>query len=375
MELFDVYPRFDIRLSHSRGVYLFDDKNQRYLDLYGGHGVISIGHGHPLYTERLRHQLNRIGYYSNSVIMPGQEELAEKIGMISGYPDYGLFLCNSGAEANENALKLASFHTGREKVLAFRGSFHGRTGAVLNVTDNPNISAPLNRDNYPVEFLELNNSEQLQGAISRGDVAAVIVEGIQGVGGLDMPTTDFLEEVQAACKVHGALLILDEIQSGFGRSGRFFAHQYANVKPDIISVAKGMGNGYPVAAVLINPAIKASYGLLGTTFGGNQLACAACSAVIDVIEKERLIDNARRIGEYVAEQFDGMQEVQIRGKGLMLGLELNFPVKDLRAELAYQERILTGSSSNPNLLRLLPPLTITKEEIMPFVNAIRQRLS
>lgn len=375
MQLFDVYPRYDITFTKAKGVYLYDEKGLPYLDLYGGHGVISIGHSHPEYVKRLTEQLNNIGYYSNSVQIPIQDELAEKLGQLSGYSDYKLFLCNSGAEANENALKVASFHTGKKKVIAFSKSFHGRTAASLNVTDNPNIQAPINQNNFPVEFIDLNNEEQLKATLANDDVCAVIVEGIQGVGGLDLPSAAYLEFLSRECNAHGAMLVLDEIQSGYGRSGKFFAHQYANVRPDIITTAKGMGNGFPLAGVLIQPKIQAKHGMLGTTFGGNQLACAAGNAVLDVLENEKLIENAEKIGAYISSELKNTPGItQVKGLGLMLGVELEYPVKELRLILLTDYRIITGASANPNLLRILPPLGITAEEVDPFISVLKKLL-
>jgi len=375
MKLFDVYPRFDIPLIKAKGVYVYDENDQEYLDLYGGHGVISIGHSHPDYVSKLTSQLNKIGFYSNSVDMPMQEELAQKLAQQSGYPEHHLFLCNSGAEANENAIKLTSFYTGKKKVVAFKNSFHGRTAAALNVTDNPKLSALVNRHNFPVEFIELNNRGQLEKALRNKDVCAVIVEGIQGVGGLDMPSVEYLEFLAQQCKTNGALLILDEIQSGYGRSGRFFAHQYANIEADIVTIAKGMGNGFPVAGLLIHPDIKATYGMLGTTFGGSYLACAAATAVLDTLKKEKLLQNVQQVSEKIVADLQEIPQIKhIKGKGLMLGVELNFPVKELRAKLLYNHHIFTGSSANPNLLRILPPLCITAEQIKPFANTLKKLL-
>lgn len=375
MDLFDVYPRFNVELVKAKGVYVYDDKGQAYLDLYGGHGVISIGHSHPHYVDRLQKQLNAIGFYSNSVGMSIQQDMAHKLGELSGYPDYHLFLCNSGAEANENALKLASFHTGRKRVIAFKGSFHGRTAAALNVTDNAKLSAPINAHNFPVEFIELNQPEQLKAAFEKGDVSAVIVEGIQGVGGLDLPTDEFLELIAESCKKHNALFIMDEIQSGFGRSGQFFAHQTASVQADIICIAKGMGNGFPVGGILINPSIKASSGLLGTTFGGNHLACAASLAVLETIEQEQLMEHVKTIHQYLVTALKEIPAIiRIKGKGLMLGVELAEPIQALRKQLLEEDHIFTGNASNPHVLRILPPLGITKEEVQPFIAALKKHL-
>ncbi|GMT45446.1 MAG: acetylornithine aminotransferase [bacterium] len=375
MKLFDVYPRFDITLTKAKGVYVYDENDQEYLDLYGGHGVISIGHSHPDYVSKLTGQLNKIGFYSNSVNMPMQEELAQKLAQQSGYPEHHLFLCNSGAEANENAIKLASFYTGKKKVVAFKNSFHGRTAAALNVTDNPKLSASVNRHNFPVEFIELNNRGQLGKALRNKDVCAVIVEGIQGVGGLDMPSVEYLEFLAQQCKADGALLILDEIQSGYGRSGKFFAHQYANIEADIVTLAKGMGNGFPVAGLLIHPNIKATYGMLGTTFGGSYLACTAAIAVLDILKNEKLLQNVQQVSEKIVADLQEIPQIKhIKGRGLMLGVELNFPVKELRAKLLYNHHIFTGSSANPNLLRILPPLCITTEQIKPFADTLKKLL-
>jgi acetylornithine aminotransferase len=374
--LFDVYPRFDVTIDKAKGVYLWDEKGNRYLDFYGGHGVISIGHRHPEYVAELKNQLDKIGFYSNSVGIPVQEELAKKLLTFSGYDDYKLFLCNSGTEANENALKLASFHTGKKKVIAFKGSFHGRTSAALNVTDNPNLSSVLNHKNFPVEYLDLNDEEQLYEATSHGDVAAVIVEGIQGVGGLDAPSESYLKLLSQLCKEKGIVLILDEVQSGFGRTGKFFAHQYAGIRADLVSMAKGMGNGFPIGGVLINPSIKAKPGMLGTTFGGNHLACTASLAVLDVMEKETVLEHVNEISSYLKEQLKELPKIKkLKGKGLMLGAEFGFPVKDIRAKLVYEHHIFTGSSSNPNLLRILPPLIIEKEHVDLFIDAMKQVLS
>jgi acetylornithine/N-succinyldiaminopimelate aminotransferase len=375
MNLFNVYPRFNITLTKGKGVYVYDDKN-KYLDLYGGHGVISIGHSHPTYVNKLKEQLDAIGFYSNSVEMPVQNELAVKLAKQSGYPDHSLFLCNSGAEANENAIKLASFHTNKKKVIAFKGSFHGRTAATLNITDNPNLSAFINSNNFPVEFIELNNEKALLNALKNKDVCAVIIEGIQGVGGLDIPTEAYLTCLASNCKKYDALLILDEIQSGMGRSGKFFAHQYANVTADIITMAKGMGNGFPIGGVLIHPTIKAKYGMLGTTFGGNHLACTAAIAVLDTIENEHLLSNVTEVSNFLISELEAITAIkQIKGKGLMLGVEFDFPIKKIRAQLLNQYHIFTGASANPNLLRILPPLGISKEQIKPFIKALKEILS
>mgnify|MGYP002622079147 CR=1 FL=1 len=375
MNLFNVYPRFDIPITAAKGVYVYDDKNQKYLDLYGGHGVISIGHNHPHYVKRLKQQMEKISFYSNSVVMPIQEELAGLLSKQCGYSDYSLFLCNSGAEANENALKLASFYTNKRKIVSFKNSFHGRTAAALNITDNLSLSAPINHNNFPVEFIELNNKVQLLNSLKNEDVAAVIIEGIQGVGGLDSPTNDFLKYVSSCCDQYGALLIVDEVQSGYCRSGKFFAHQHSGVKADIITVAKGMGNGFPVAGIIIHPKIEAKYGMLGTTFGGNYLACAASIAVLEIIENEALLDNVRLVSDYVKNELATIKSIsKIKGEGLMLGIELEATIKDLQKELLYNYKIFTGSANNPNVLRILPPLTITIKEIQMFIKALKMIL-
>lgn len=376
MSLFNVYPRFDITLAKGDGVYVYDSNNQQYLDLYGGHGVISIGHSHPHYVKQLTDQLEKIGFYSNSVNIPAQEILANKLLAQSGYPNHQLFLCNSGAEANENAIKLASFHTSKKKIIAFKGSFHGRTAAALNVTDNPKLSAPVNHDNFPVDFIELNNEEQLTNSLQANDVCAMIIEGIQGVGGLDAPSDDYLTFLAKSCKQSGVALILDEIQSGYGRTGKFFAHQHANIEADIITIAKGMGNGFPVAGLLIHPDIKPEYGMLGTTFGGNHLACAASIAVLDTIKAERLIDHVKHVSKWLHDELKSIPLIKaIKGKGLMLGVEFDFPIKELRTDLLNDYQILTGASANPNLLRILPPLSITIDEITPFSTALKEILA
>ena len=373
--LFNVYPRFDITPVNAKGVSVFDENGKKYLDLYGGHGVISIGHSHPEYVDQINRQLQQIGFYSNSVNMPIQDELAQKLAEQSGYPEHQLFLCNSGAEANENALKLASFHTGKKKVISFKGSFHGRTAAALNVTDNTKLSAPINKDNFEVEFIELNDEKALTEALKNKDVCAVIVEGIQGVGGLDAPGEDYLNFLAQSCKKQEAILILDEIQSGYGRTGHFFAHQYANVQADIITMAKGMGNGFPVGGVLINPKIEASYGLLGTTFGGNHLACAAGIAVLNTLKKESVSENVMQASNFLVSELKAISCIKnVKGKGLMLGLEFDFPIKELRLKLLHDHQIFTGASANPNLLRILPPLNIKIEEIKPFIQALKSLL-
>jgi acetylornithine aminotransferase len=369
MNLFNVYPLVDITPVKALGATLWDDKGQEYLDFYGGHAVISIGHSHPHYVQRLTEQLQNIGFYSNSVQIPIQRELAEKLGEVSGYPEYTLFLCNSGAEANENALKLASFHTGKTRVLAFKGAFHGRTSGAVAATDNPKIVAPFNAG-HAVSFLEYDLGAVEQ-ALQAGDVCAAIIEPIQGVGGIIMPSDDFLRGLATLCQQYGALLIADEVQCGYGRSGKFFAHQWAGIQPDVISVAKGMGNGFPIGGILIAPHLKASYGLLGTTFGGNHLACAAALAVLEVIEQEHLVEHARTLGDYLrTELLANAGAEEIRGRGLMVGIKYDFPIKEVRDKLLAEYRIFVGNASDPTVLRLLPPLNITKVEVDRFLQAL-----
>ncbi|MCF8257581.1 MAG: aminotransferase class III-fold pyridoxal phosphate-dependent enzyme [Flavobacteriales bacterium] len=371
MQLFDVYPLFDITPVRAEGAYVYDAEGTRYLDLYGGHAVISIGHSHPHYVQAIHDQIGRIGFYSNSVKVPQQMELATRLGRMSGYDDYQLFLCNSGAEANENAIKLASFHTGRKRVVAFRGSFHGRTAAALNMTDDPKLSAPVNMDNFPVTYVALNDPEALSAALSGDDVCAVIVEGIQGVGGLGSPSDDFLRLLESECKASGALLILDEIQSGHGRTGKFFAHQQAGIRPDIITIAKGMGNGFPVAGVIISPAVRPKHGMLGTTFGGSHLACAAAIAVLDVLESEQLMAHVAEVGARFKAALEAIpQVVAVKGRGLMLGAEFAFPAKEVRTRLLMEHHIFTGASSNPNQIRILPPLNISWQQLEHFIHAL-----
>ncbi len=369
MNLFNVYPLVDITPVRALGATLWDDQGQEYLDFYGGHAVISIGHSHPHYVQRLSEQLQNIGFYSNSVQIPIQRELAEKLGEVSGYPEYALFLCNSGAEANENALKLASFHTSKTRVLAFRGAFHGRTSGAVAATDNPKIVAPFNAG-HAVSFLDYDLAAVEQ-ALQAGDVCAAIIEPIQGVGGIIMPSDDFLRGLAALCQQYGALLIADEVQCGYGRSGKFFAHQWAGIQPDVISVAKGMGNGFPIGGILIAPHLKASYGLLGTTFGGNHLACAAALAVLEVIEQENLVEHARTLGDYLrAELLAHAGATEVRGRGLMIGVKYDFPIKEIRDKLLSEYRIFVGNASDPTVLRLLPPLNITREEADRFLGAL-----
>ncbi|MDH4058679.1 MAG: aspartate aminotransferase family protein [Cyclobacteriaceae bacterium] len=370
---FDVYPLFPIEPVKAKGSWLWDNKGQRYLDLYGGHAVISIGHGHPHYVEAITKQLGKIGFYSNSVQNQLQVRLAELLGKISGYPDYQLFLCNSGAEANENALKIASFETGRRKIIAFKKAFHGRTSGTVAATDNAKIVAPFNA-NHDIEFLPFNDEAAFSTAMS-GEVAAVIVEGIQGVGGIHVPSPSFLQLLSEKCRQYGAMLILDEIQSGYGRTGKFFAHQHAGVKPDLITTAKGMGNGFPVGAVLIHNDIKPWHGMLGTTFGGNHLACAASIAVLEVIEKEQLINHAADMGKYLSDQLQKFSIInEVRGKGLMLGFDLPESHKDLRRQLLTNHFIFTGEAK-PNTVRLLPSLALTKEEADVLLEALTMEVN
>ena len=374
MKLFDVYPLYNVNLVKAEGAYVWDDKNIKYLDLYGGHGVISIGHKHPDYIAGLKDQLDRISFYSNAIQNPLQVALADKLGKISGCEDYDLFLCNSGAEANENALKLASFKTGKKKVISFEKSFHGRTSAAVAATDNLNINAPINLQ-QEVTFLPLNQIDLVKEAIDQGDVCALIIEGIQGVGGLDEGSTDFFRELEKVCKEHGVIFIVDEIQSGYGRSGNFFAFQHHGVKPDIITTAKGMGNGFPIGGVLISNKIEAKYGMLGTTFGGNHLACAAAISVLDVIKKEKLIDNVNMISAYFLEKIKEIPQVKkVKGRGLMLGVTFDFEVAEIRKKLIYDKHIFTGGASDKKLLRILPPLNITTKDIDYFVEALKEIL-
>ena len=374
MELFDVYPLYNVTPVKAEGAYVWDENNRKYLDLYGGHGVISVGHTHPKYVNDITSQLNNLGFYSNSIQNPLQKELANKLGKLSNCENYNLFLCNSGAEANENALKLASFKTGKSRIISFNNSFHGRTSAAVAATDNKNINAPINLQ-QEVTFLPLNNIKLVIHEIGKGDVAAVIIEGIQGVGGLDEGTTEFFQEVEKFCKKHGVFLILDEIQSGYGRSGKFFAFQHHIIKPDIITTAKGMGNGFPIGGVLILDKHEAKYGMLGTTFGGNHLACAAAISVLDIIKEEELIENVNKTSAYLLEQIKTISQVKkVKGKGLMLGVEFDFEVGELRKKLIFEKQIFTGGSMNKNLLRILPPLTMNTDQVDVFINALKEVL-
>ena len=374
MKLFDVYPLYDVTPVKAKGIEVWDDKGEKYLDYYGGHAVISIGHTHPHYVKRIKDQLEQMAFYSNSVQNPLQEALAKKLGELSGCENYDLFMCNSGAEANENALKMASFHTGKSKVIAFSNSFHGRTSAAVAATDNPSINAPINRQ-QEVTFLTLNDFDAFEKAIETGTYCAVILEAIQGVGGLDEPTTEFFQFIADKCKEHHVVLIADEVQSGYGRSGKFFAFQHHGIEPDIISIAKGMGNGFPVGGILIHEKFKPSYGLLGTTFGGNHLACAASLAVLEVLEDEHLIENASTLGSYFKEKAAEIPEIKkVKGRGLMIGLEFDFEVAELRKKMIMEQHIFTGSAKNKKLLRFLPALNITKNDIDVFFEALKKAL-
>ena len=375
MKLFDVYPLFDVNIVRGQGCKVWDDKGQQYLDLYGGHAVISIGHSHPHYVEKVGEQLGKLGFYSNSVINRLQVELAERLGPICGYDDYQLFLINSGAEANENALKLASFTNGRTRVLSAEKAFHGRTSLAVEVTNNPKIIAPIN-DNGHVTYLPLNDLTAWEQELQKGDVCAVILECIQGVGGIKLATKEFAQGLQKLCKQYGTVLICDEIQCGYGRSGKFFAHQWLDIKPDIITVAKGIANGFPMGGVLISPDFQPVYGQLGTTFGGNHLACAAALAVLDVFEEEHLVENADTVGNYLMGKLKELNSDRIkdvRGRGLMIGIDLDCPHKEIRQPLIYQEHCFTGCAGT-NILRLLPPLCLTIEEADDFIERLKKVL-
>ena len=377
MNLFDVYPLFDINIVKGKGCNVWDDKGQEYLDLYGGHAVISIGHCHPHYVDMMTKQMNMLGFYSNSVVNKLQQQLAERLGKACGYDDYQLFLINSGAEANENALKLASFTNGRKRVLSAVKAFHGRTSLAVEVTNNPKIIAPIN-DGGHVTYLPLNDLEAWEKELAKGDVCACIIECIQGVGGIKLATKEFAQGLQAACKKYGTVLVCDEIQCGYGRSGKFFAHQWLDIRPDIITCAKGIGNGFPMGAVLISPDFKPEYGQLGTTFGGNHLACTAALAVLDVMEQEDLVNNVHEVGEYLLKKLIELQQrekhiTDVRGRGLMIGIELDMPHKDIRSRLLFDDPIFTGCAST-NILRLLPPLCFSKEMADIFVEKLAGEL-
>lgn len=374
MNLFDVYPLFDIEPVRGDGSYVFDAEGNAYLDLYGGHAVISIGHNHPHFNERVQDQLHRLPFYSNSVQNKLQVELAHKLGLISGLEDFELFLCNSGAEANENALKMASFRTGKSSVLSFKKAFHGRTSAAVNITDNRKIVAPINRG-FHACFKDWNDLDSVAKELSTRLHCAVIVEGIQGIAGIHEPSVDILRQLRAICTTYDTLLIVDEIQSGYGRSGDFFAYQRAGIEPDLVTVAKGMGNGFPIGGVLINPRFEASYGLLGSTFGGNHLACAAGLAVLEVIKEEKLLENAAKVGEVFKKELKGMPGLtEIRGRGLMLGLQFDRPIKALRQHLLYEEKVFTGSAADPNTMRLLPPLNLSEGDAVVFSGKLERAL-
>ncbi|MEO9474746.1 MAG: aminotransferase class III-fold pyridoxal phosphate-dependent enzyme [Cyclobacteriaceae bacterium] len=374
MNLFDVYPLFPIEITHGEGNYVYDKGGARYLDLYGGHAVISIGHTHHHYVTRVSEQLNKIGFYSNSIQNPLQRELASKIGKLSGKEDYSLFLCNSGAEANENALKLASFHNDKKKIVSFTSGFHGRTSLAVSITDNPNIVAPVNETENAI-ILPFNDERALTEAFAQHEIAAVIIEGIQGIGGINIPSDSFIKLIRELCDDYNAVYIADAIQCGYGRSGKFFSHDYYGVDADIYTLAKGMGNGFPIGGILTSPKFEAKHGMLGTTFGGNHLACAAAMAVAEVIDSEGLIENAFNMGEYMMSELQKMSGIkEIRGRGLMIGIELDYPVADLRKRLLFDHKIFTGSASNKNTIRLLPSLTVKKEQADVFLEALAMEL-
>lgn len=374
MKLFDVYPLFNIEIAKGKGCKVWDSAGIEYLDLYGGHAVISVGHSHPVYVKAITDQVNNLGFYSNSVINSLQQKLADKLGTACGYEDYSLFLVNSGAEANENALKLASFHNGKKRVLAFQHAFHGRTSAAVRVTDNPKIIAPVNED-LSVTYLPLNDAKAVEAELTKGDVSSVIIEGIQGVGGIQLPADSFMQELRTLCTKYEACLILDEIQSGYGRSGKFFAHQYAGIKPDLITVAKGIANGFPMGGLLISPLFKPVYGMLGTTFGGNHLACAAAIAVLDIINDEKLIDNAAQVGTYLMNEMGKLPGIkEIRGRGLMIGIEFEESIKEIRSKLLFEEKVFTGVAGTKTI-RLLPPLCLTMEEANDFLIRFKKVLN
>ena len=374
MNLFDVYPLFNIEIVKGEGCKVWDADGNEYLDLYGGHAVISVGHCHPHYVKMITEQASKLGFYSNSVLNSLQVELAQKLGEASGYPDYSLFLVNSGAEANENALKLASFHNGKTRVISFKKSFHGRTAAAVKVTDNPKIVAPIN-DNIPVTYLPLNQIDLVKEELQKGDVCAVIIEGIQGIGGIIMPDDSFMQGLRALCTEHKAVLILDEIQSGYGRSGKFFAHQYAGIKPDMITVAKGIGNGFPMSGLIISPEFKASYGLLGTTFGGSHLACAAGIAVLDILKSEDLLANVNEVAAYLMHELKQLPQIkEVRGRGLMIGIDFEEPVKEVRTKLLFEEKVFTGVAG-AHTIRLLPPLNLSMSQAVLFIERFKKVLN
>ena len=373
MKLYDVYPLFDINIVKGEGCRVWDDKGTEYLDLYGGHAVISIGHAHPKYVDYISKQVATLGFYSNSVINKLQSDVAELLGKVSGYEDYNLFFINSGAEANENALKLSSFKNGRTRVIAFNKAFHGRTSLAVEITDNPKIIAPINNNGHTT-YLQLGDIDGVRRELAKGDVTAVIIEGIQGVGGIRIPEATFLQELQKECNATNTTLILDEIQSGCGRSGKFFAHQWAGIRPDIITQAKGIGNGFPVGCVLISPKFEAVYGELGTTFGGNHLACAAAQAVLEVMQEENLLDNVNAVGNYLMSELKKLPQIkEVRGCGLMIGMEFEEPIKEIRRRLLFEEHVFTGVSGT-NVIRLLPPLTLTMEQAADFIERFKRVL-
>lgn len=373
MKLFDVYPLFNIEIVKGKGAHVWDSEGTEYLDLYGGHAVISVGHSHPDYVAAITDQVNKLGFYSNSVINSLQQKFADRLGKACGYDDYALFIVNTGAEANENAMKLASFHNNKRRVIAFQHSFHGRTSAAVRVTDNPKIVAPIN-DTMPVTFLPLNDINLVKAELEKGDVSSVIIEGILGVGGIQLPDDQFLRDLREVCTKYGAALILDEIQSGYGRSGKFFAHQYTDIRPDMITVAKGIANGFPMSAVLISPEFKPVYGMLGTTFGGNHLACAGAIAVLDIMEKEQMIANTAKVGNYLIEELKHLPGLkEIRGRGLMIGIEFNDSIKEVRSKLLFEEKVFTGVAGT-NTIRLLPPLCLTIDEAKEFIRRFKKVL-
>lgn len=373
MKLFDVYPLFDVNIVKGKGCHVWDDKGQEYLDLYGGHAVISIGHAHPHYVEAISKQVATLGFYSNSVINKLQQEVADRLGAMCGYDDYQLFLINSGAEANENALKLASFYNGRTRIVSFSKAFHGRTSLAVEATNNPKIIAPVNNNGH-VTYLPWNDVEAMKAELAKGDVCAVIIEGIQGVGGIQVPAPGFMQALRETCDQYDTVLVLDEIQSGYGRSGKFFAHQYDDIRPDMITVAKGIGNGFPMAGVLISPKFIPVYGQLGTTFGGNHLACAAAIAVLDVMKAENLIENAAQVGAHLMEELKKLNGIkEVRGRGLMIGLEFEEPIKEIRQKLLFEQKVFTGVSGT-NVIRLLPPLCLSMTEADDFLTRLQNVL-
>jgi len=374
MQLFNVYPLFNIEIVKGKGCHVWDKEGNEYLDLYGGHAVISIGHSHPTYVKAITEQVNRLGFYSNSVINSLQQTLANKLGKACGYDDYSLFLINSGAEANENALKLASFHNGKKRVVAFKHSFHGRTSAAVRVTDNPKIIAPIN-EGLEVCYLPLNDANAVESELKKGDVSSVIIEGIQGVGGIQVPKDQFMRDLRSLCTKYEACLIIDEIQSGYGRSGKFFAHQYADIRADLITVAKGIGNGFPMGGLIISPMFKPVYGMLGTTFGGNHLACTAAIAVLDIMNQEHLIENANKVGNYLLEQLRTLPNIkEIRGRGLMIGIEFEESIKEMRSKLLFEQKVFTGVAGT-NTIRLLPPLCLSLSEAKDFLTRFKKVLN